>query len=112
MTSPPEAGATDGGKRRDSARLDGLAGRLDQGLADARHPLVVNLGGGLDEGPVLLVGQLGDVDPALLDRRQALGLLLADRKSTRLNSSHVRISYAVFCLKKKNNKPDEQTGGQ
>src|SRR5690554_7013719 len=27
---------------------------------------------------------------------------LADRKSTRLNSSHVRISYAVFCLKKKN----------
>src|SRR3989442_11920724 len=26
---------------------------------------------------------------------------LIDRKSTRLNSSHVRISYAVFCLKKK-----------
>src|SRR5436305_12007083 len=29
---------------------------------------------------------------------------LQDRKSTRLNSSHVRISYAVFCLKKKNKK--------
>src|SRR5438067_7455087 len=28
-------------------------------------------------------------------------LILADRKSTRLNSSHVSISYAVFCLKKK-----------
>src|SRR5271170_8146869 len=28
----------------------------------------------------------------------------ADRKSTRLNSSHEWISYAVFCLKKKNNK--------
>src|SRR5699024_12079444 len=27
---------------------------------------------------------------------------VADRKSTRLNSSHVSISYAVFCLKKKN----------
>src|SRR5207253_3739002 len=27
--------------------------------------------------------------------------LIADRKSTRLNSSHVAISYAVFCLKKK-----------
>src|SRR5690606_1799141 len=27
---------------------------------------------------------------------------LVDRKSTRLNSSHVKISYAVFCLKKKN----------
>src|SRR5690606_41243312 len=30
--------------------------------------------------------------------------LLKDRKSTRLNSSHVKISYAVFCLKKKNTK--------
>src|SRR3712207_7004090 len=29
-----------------------------------------------------------------------------DRKSTRLNSSHANISYAVFCLKKKNNKAD------
>src|SRR5438067_7081934 len=29
---------------------------------------------------------------------------VADRKSTRLNSSHVSISYAVFCLKKKKNK--------
>src|SRR5690554_7560201 len=27
--------------------------------------------------------------------------MIQDRKSTRLNSSHVRISYAVFCLKKK-----------
>src|SRR5690606_15368397 len=31
-----------------------------------------------------------------------------DRKSTRLNSSHVKISYAVFCLKKKKKKKDEQ----
>src|SRR5690606_41966094 len=30
------------------------------------------------------------------------GLAELDRKSTRLNSSHVKISYAVFCLKKKN----------
>src|SRR2546430_8406944 len=29
------------------------------------------------------------------------GVALADRKSTRLNSSHSQISYAVFCLKKK-----------
>src|SRR5207249_12308711 len=29
------------------------------------------------------------------------GFLVEDRKSTRLNSSHVSISYAVFCLKKK-----------
>src|SRR5690554_7482289 len=36
-------------------------------------------------------------EPALAPQR----LLHEDRKSTRLNSSHVRISYAVFCLKKK-----------
>src|SRR5436305_5363288 len=34
------------------------------------------------------------------EKLSALGLL--NRKSTRLNSSHVRIAYAVFCLKKKN----------
>src|SRR5256885_10546642 len=33
----------------------------------------------------------------------------ADRKSTRLNSSHLVISYAVFCLKKKKTKTDLQT---
>src|SRR5690606_24889444 len=32
----------------------------------------------------------------------SVGMALRDRKSTRLNSSHVKISYAVFCLKKKN----------
>src|SRR5271157_6307070 len=32
-----------------------------------------------------------------------------DRKSTRLNSSHVRISYAVFCLKKKKKKQKTQS---
>src|SRR2546430_7977632 len=32
-------------------------------------------------------------------------LMFADRKSTRLNSSHSQISYAVFCLKKKKNSP-------
>src|SRR5699024_11522364 len=31
----------------------------------------------------------------------AIARTIADRKSTRLNSSHVSISYAVFCLKKK-----------
>src|SRR3989442_11080114 len=35
---------------------------------------------------------------------QADGGTRTDRKSTRLNSSHVRISYAVFCLKKKKNR--------
>src|SRR5690554_7227532 len=36
----------------------------------------------------------------------------ADRKSTRLNSSHVRISYAVFCLKKKKEKIKDHISSQ
>src|SRR3712207_8971872 len=32
-----------------------------------------------------------------------------DRKSTRLNSSHANISYAVFCLKKKKQPPNEES---
>src|SRR5437879_8340535 len=35
-----------------------------------------------------------------------------DRKSTRLNSSHRCISYAVFCLKKKKDERMENTGGE
>src|SRR5690606_40266769 len=40
-------------------------------------------------------GATGDMPPATTDTSAI------DRKSTRLNSSHVKISYAVFCLKKK-----------
>src|SRR3712207_8681576 len=46
-----------------------------------------------------LVGQHGREPLADL---LAEGSRLQDRKSTRLNSSHANISYAVFCLKKKN----------
>src|SRR3712207_6946194 len=35
------------------------------------------------------------------ESRDAAVIAVADRKSTRLNSSHANISYAVFCLKKK-----------
>src|SRR2546426_6045833 len=43
----------------------------------------------------------------LLTRAYDLGITFwdADRKSTRLNSSHLVISYAVFCLKKKTTRP-------
>src|SRR2546428_8953456 len=57
------------------------------------------------------IGAILDAAPAVGDSaaatraRAALDTLLkrADRKSTRLNSSHDQISYAVFCLKKKKN---------
>src|SRR6266700_5878798 len=51
-------------------------------LREAYHPSVAFVYGWV----LLLVTQTGG---------------MADRKSTRLNSSHVKISYAVFCLKKK-----------
>src|SRR3712207_8934888 len=38
---------------------------------------------------------------------RGVALIPRDRKSTRLNSSHANISYAVFCLKKKNRKIPE-----
>src|SRR3989442_14853844 len=52
----------------------------------------------LERGPLRI--QLDDVRFEELGAHEPAG----DRKSTRLNSSHVRISYAVFCLKKKKKK--------
>src|SRR5215208_8090305 len=43
----------------------------------------------------------GPARPPVADGRSNSPPTAADRKSTRLNSSHVAISYAVFCLKKK-----------
>src|SRR5699024_12737703 len=75
-----------------------------------------------DAGPHLAVGVLGahggkqrdahkvfvpvDVVVALFHKKR---LPAQDRKSTRLNSSHVSISYAVFCLKKKKTKSHHAT---
>src|SRR5207253_4575902 len=74
----------------------------------------------LDSAAALLKGHSVDSDPHLStavgaalevealslagrgQKTQGIALLRRDRKSTRLNSSHVAISYAVFCLKKKN----------
>src|SRR2546421_2228484 len=55
-----------------------------------------------DDDEIVLVGPAGS--PFLRVKGAAPGELPAgpDRKSTRLNSSHDQISYAVFCLKKKN----------
>src|SRR3712207_7281868 len=55
-------------------------------------------------------GQHHDPDDveALVYRHQGAGRGEGvDRKSTRLNSSHANISYAVFCLKKKKNQPND-----
>src|SRR3712207_8641829 len=68
--------------------------------------------GGGDAGGGVVVDLLVDAGHhaelhQLLDDLDAGGLQLVgqlDRKSTRLNSSHANISYAVFCLKKKKNK--------
>src|SRR5688572_32039596 len=56
------------------------------------------LGGGVEDVRVLLRVAHAHVQRDLLEARD---LQKIDRKSTRLNSSHSQISYAVFCLKKK-----------
>src|SRR2546427_3694704 len=58
---------------------------------------------GVDETAIHHVGDVM-LDASLHFRQVAEreSNILADRKSTRLNSSHSQISYAVFCLKKKN----------
>src|SRR5205814_6080114 len=83
-----------------------------------RSPLPEPLPGGLRRRrELLLLGAAGErrdrgVAPRhrLRDREKIAGAHLAlmprgDRKSTRLNSSHLGISYAVFCLKKKSTQP-------
>src|SRR3712207_7339961 len=50
----------------------------------------------LTDGP-----SFGRLHLTMMERLRALPGVTADRKSTRLNSSHANISYAVFCLKKK-----------
>src|SRR5262245_64715563 len=68
--------------------------------------------GRLGEGPraepaVAHVGEQGRLVLAELHRRGVLQPgQKVDRKSTRLNSSHLGISYAVFCLKKKKQQRD------
>src|SRR5258707_3248867 len=47
----------------------------------------------------------------LIKRGQRFSTAKLDRKSTRLNSSHANISYAVFCLKKKNLKRNPNVHG-
>src|SRR5256885_9688577 len=72
---------------RDGARGDGHALRAGQRLrlaAERSHRRSAGLGADVPSGP---------------ERESRLPNV--DRKSTRLNSSHLVISYAVFCLKKK-----------
>src|SRR3712207_8744844 len=59
-------------------------------LADPRHPYTWAL--------VNAVPRIDEVTP---EDRRLTTIEGQDRKSTRLNSSHANISYAVFCLKKK-----------
>src|SRR5690554_7572617 len=74
-------------------RSEGREGRLGMDGASA-----------LSDEELLLQVQRGDVWALELLVQRYWRRVRGDRKSTRLNSSHVRISYAVFCLKKKNNR--------
>src|SRR2546430_11801868 len=53
-------------------------------------------------GEIASLARCAEPDVAVLTLIAAAHTEFQDRKSTRLNSSHSQISYAVFCLKKKN----------
>src|SRR5690606_40962046 len=75
----------------DMRRLQHL---LDAAAAEVGAQHVEQLGHGRP-------AQVWREEPVRAHQRQREHQQLQDRKSTRLNSSHVKISYAVFCLKKK-----------
>src|SRR5690349_24014694 len=83
-----------------SLRVEPLAGtpRVVQ-----RVDRVVELHPQLEMNPRAGIELRRDLELDLTRRRHEVSprILERDRKSTRLNSSHVEISYAVFCLKKK-----------
>src|SRR5690554_7469390 len=80
-----------------SRHAGGDVQRLRSASPDPRRP---DCRGGLRPAGVLAPGGKGEGSgtDGLARNDMDRGI---DRKSTRLNSSHVRISYAVFCLKKK-----------
>src|SRR5690606_39818884 len=71
-------------------------------LDEVAHPGAALLALAL-EGVEVEQGELGAV--GVEDVEHAHVGVVEDRKSTRLNSSHVKTSYAVFCLKKKHTRP-------
>src|SRR3712207_7144727 len=79
--------------------------RSDVGLVHLPEELP-GVGGQRLDVPALALGVDGVEGQARLPRPRQAGEddqpVAGDRKSTRLNSSHANISYAVFCLKKKN----------
>src|SRR5690625_937932 len=74
-------------------------------VAAGERVATIHRGGELPDGVLGVRGDMRDtaaVDAAIGEIEEAHGPVeVLDRKSTRLNSSHVAISYAVFCLKKK-----------
>src|SRR5690242_20964275 len=91
------------GYRDGDTELTGLLAWDDSRDQQCPGVLVVHGGAGLDnhaKGRAMRLAELGFVVFAC--DMYGNGVAGKDRKSTRLNSSHMSISYAVFCLKKKN----------
>src|SRR2546430_9700367 len=74
---------------------------VDRELGDQRQPHVARLAESVEQDDRRTGAGLEVVQSHTVDRGEAA--MHQDRKSTRLNSSHSQISYAVFCLKKKKN---------
>src|SRR5690348_17444048 len=73
----------------------GRTHRAEEGVLRIRRPA------GEDDAVHAHRGHREQIQQSRIDVREHRFLIEGDRKSTRLNSSHPSISYAVFCLKKK-----------
>src|SRR2546421_4339056 len=86
---------------RQSFQQDAARAMTEAGLGDHEQKLML----ARDRDALIAAG----AHPYLVFKAE---LRLRDRKSTRLNSSHDQISYAVFCLKKKNTHSRSRAGHQ
>src|SRR2546429_6479185 len=86
-------------KRRVESLINAGVGEGAKPILDGRGTRILKYEAGNFLTPTILDGL---PSTSQLAHTEIFGPVLRDRKSTRLNSSHGYISYAVFCLKKKN----------
>src|SRR5690554_2368894 len=88
-------------QRQQAAKLENMFENMGKDEVKTRNVVLKTDVRGTLEAITKALQDLGNDEVQVKIISSGVGGIAEDRKSTRLNSSHVRISYAVFCLKKK-----------